>query len=237
VIEWARTQVLGQPAASLDPDTLRFLLRHYVAEGDPLVRDRVEAGLTAGLDLAARHSDPCRRLQWVRLLGEAAVLSDDPRLREAVVRELPGAIEGLETRVRRTYEPGEGLSGEPCAAQLACASALLDAFDLSGRLPYAMLADELLQFARRTWWNDGSGAYGADCEVNGVALGVTCRLIALHADPEYRSVAVLPPGGVYRGDAARLAGGLGQRLAEQPHAAGPCGAALLAWFALEPDLQ
>ena len=44
-----------------------------------------------------------------------------------------------------------------CCEHSAAASALLTAFAVAGRLPYAMLADELIQFSRRSWWNERLG--------------------------------------------------------------------------------
>ena len=86
-IEWARDSVLAGNPDALPPDTLTFLLRLYVA-GDSLVRDHVEQGLTRGLALAGPASDPCSRMQGLRLLAEAAAVSDDDQLRPAVTRAL-----------------------------------------------------------------------------------------------------------------------------------------------------
>jgi hypothetical protein len=176
-------------------------------------------------------------MHWLHVLADAAAVSDDERLRDGIIRALPTAVDALEALVRRSYEPGEGLSDMACGAQLRCGSALLAAFDLSGRLPYAMLAEELLQHARRRWWDDVKGAYEADFAANCAALRVLCRLAGLHADPEYRAAAVLAPGSSYASDARRVAEALTTRSGEHPHDAGDFGGALLEWFALEPDLQ
>lgn len=230
-IEWARERVLtGNPEVP-PPDAMSFLLRLY-ASGDILVRDRVEHGLTLGLTLVGPASEPCSRMQWLRLLAGAAALSDDERLRAAVSHELPDAVDALEMLVRRSYEPGDGLLGLDAAAHLHCASALLAAFDLSGRLPYAMLAEELLRHARRRWFDHASGAFDVGFGANCVALRVLCRVAALHADADYLAAAVIAPGTDDEGDARRLATLLEARSGEHPDEAGRFGAALLDWFAL-----
>lgn len=230
-IEWARDRVLtGNPEAH-PPEAVSFLLRLYVA-GDGGVRDGVEQGLTRGLSLAGAASDPCSRMQWLRLLAEAATLSDDERLRSAVTGDLQGAVDALESLVRHRYEPGDGLVGLDAAAHLHCASALLAAFDLAGRLPYAMLAEELLRHARRHWWQAEPGAFDVDFGANCIALRLLCRVAALHADADYLAAAVIAPGSDDTGDARVLAAVLEARSGEHPDEAGRFGAALLDWFAL-----
>ena len=236
-IDWVRDTVLADDRASVAPETVLFLLREYVSGGADAVRDAAEQGLTHGLDAGITDTDPCRRIQWLRVLAEAAAISDDERLKEHVAEALPSAVDALETRVRRAYEPGEGLLDEPCGAQLRCGSALLAAFDLSGRLPYAMLAEELLQQARTRWWDDDRASYHTDFADNCAALSVLCGLVRLHADSAYRAVAVLAPGSRCADDARRLAAVLIQLSVEHPQGAGPFGCALLEWFALESNLQ
>ncbi len=230
-IEWARDRVLTGNLEAQPPDAVSFLLRLYVA-GDGLVRDGVEQGLTRALLLAGPASEPCSRMQWLRLLADAATLSDDERLRSAVSRNLPDAVDALESLVRRSYEPGDGLVGLSAAAHLHYASALLAAFDLSGRLPYAMLAEELLRHARRHWFHEESGAFDVDFGANCVALRVLCRVAALHADSDYLAAAVIAPGSDDEGDARVLTTVVEARSGEHPDEAGRFGAALLDWFAL-----
>jgi hypothetical protein len=102
-----------------------------------------------------------------------------------------------------------------------------------------MLADELLQVARRRWWRPGAKAFeDADAFAgNCAAARVCCRLAALHADPDYRGAAVLPPGADYAADA-------GSALAAQVEAARARGAAaaefaiaLGEWLALRGELH
>src|SRR6185436_20821472 len=79
------------------------------------------------------------------------------------------------------------------------------------RIPYAMLAEELMQFARRTLWDEAAAAFASapgaldrPFALNCLAASVYDRLARLHADDEYRAVAVIAAGADYRGDAARI---------------------------------
>jgi len=236
-IELAKELVLARDPDDQPWEAILFLLREYVCDGTVRVRDAVEAGLTRGLTAAATEPDAWRRMQWLRVLAEGAALSDDRRLHEAVVRALPSTIDSLDAIVRRSYEPGEGLPGTTCGEQLRCGSALLAGFDLCGRLPYAMLAEELLRHARREWWSEDTAAYAADFRANCTALRLLCRLAALHANAEYSAAVALAPGGSHARDAARMVPLLVSRSAAHPDAAAELGAALLEWFALQPDLQ
>jgi len=116
---------------------------------------------------------------------------------------LQAAIDELERLVGAAYEPGEGLSGAAAGgrAQLAdhvsAASALLTAYECTGRLPYSMLAEELMQFVARTLGDadeigfvDGETAskpFAVNCE----AVSVLYRLDALHRSAEYLEAAVV----------------------------------------------
>jgi hypothetical protein len=100
-----------------------------------------------------------------------------------------------------------------------------------------MLAEELVQHARRLWWRDVDGAFDGSFAVNCNALHVLCRLAALHADADYRKAAVVAPVASYVGDARRLAASLSGRAGEHPQHAADFGGALFEWFALEPNLQ
>lgn len=122
------------------------------------------------------------------------------------------AIDELERLVGATYQPGHGVS-EQLADQLAVSSALVTAYQLTGRLPYSMLAEELLQSARRVMWDepcgifshDGSGARGQKpFALNCEAVSVLSRLAALHRSDEYLKAAVVTPGADYDVDAERI---------------------------------
>jgi hypothetical protein len=215
--------VIEAVAASdaIDPVAVRFLLAEYAATG----RDDLVAIVGAALGRALQQqgesasADPA---PWLLLFADAAVWSDDERLREtaaalmqttaavdastieavlhaaAAVGDAPrvsAAVDELERLIGRRYEPGDGVDA---ADQFAVASALLTAFDISGRLPYAMLAEELVQTVMRR------GEAATDAESACRAAHVLGRLAALHDDEAYRVAAVVAPGADYRRDAEGL---------------------------------
>ncbi|HEY7290304.1 MAG TPA: hypothetical protein VH583_10755 [Vicinamibacterales bacterium] len=109
----------------------------------------------------------------------------------------PAAIDQLERVVGSTYRPGVAVGA--FETQVHTAAALLTAYAISGRLPYSMLAEELMQTVRRSDASSPAG-FRASCE----AARVLCRLAALHGDPEYRRAAVFADDADYRGDAAAM---------------------------------
>ena len=107
------------------------------------------------------------------------------------------AIDELERLVAHAYTPGSGLvhelgSGDRSPGTLAdhaaVAAALLRAYSMTARVPYAMLADELMQYSMRQWW--GSSGWDAPFLDACAALRVMCRLAALYNDDGYRAAAV-----------------------------------------------
>ena len=141
------------------------------------------------------------------------------------------AIDELERLVGRSYEPGEGLAGHGVLEHAAAASTLLTAFAVAGRLPYAMLAEELIQHARRTWWNENLGGFGEQVAANCEMARVLCRMSALHSDGSYRDIAVLAPSADYAKDARRTLA----RVA--PSSDDPCVHAALYALALDEYLK
>jgi uncharacterized protein YyaL (SSP411 family) len=173
------------------------------------------------------------------------------------------AIDELEHIVGVVYEPGEGLlrtidrkSAAPgdLRDHVAAVAALLTAYTITGRLPYSMLAEELMQFSRRTWWDSAGGGFKtsaaapnddrramadggplnldqfvANCE----ASRVLCRLAALHQDAEYRMIAVIAHESNYVEDAKRTLEALGPSYREYGIAAAVYGLALEEWLAVE----
>jgi hypothetical protein len=137
---------------------------------------------------------------------------------------VPPAIDQLEHVVGGAYQPGAGVRGG-LANQVRAASALLTAFEITGRLPYSMLAEELMQTARRADPDRASpSAFVAHCD----AARVFCRLAALHDDAEYRKAAVTLSDADYRGDAARILAAQSPRVVGAPPAhAAAYGLALL----------
>jgi hypothetical protein len=117
---------------------------------------------------------------------------------------LQAAIDQLERSIGASYRPGDGLVRDrdgirvrgSAADHVRGASALLTAFELTGRLPYSMLAEELMAVAVREPFAD----VVLQCE----ASSVLCRLAALHDDEGYRAAAVIAEGADYLGDASRL---------------------------------
>lgn len=130
-------------------------------------------------------------------LYAASALPDFVKPRDIV----PAAIDELERVVRDVYRPGEGIAGGGLLDHAAMASALLAAFAITGRLPYSMLAEELMQFAARNLepGAERSDFFVATCE----AARVRCRLARLHRDEDYRQVAVIAVDCDYAADAER----------------------------------
>jgi hypothetical protein len=153
-----------------------------------------------------------------------AALSVDASLRASGALDLPSvvpdAIDELERIVAAAYQPGEGLAsnlagrgGESgrLSDHLFLASALLTAYQVSGRLPYSMLAEELVQVARRLHWRDQTNSFDAPAseredafQLNCEAVRVLCRLAILHRDRDYRAAAVIRSDAEYVRDATRI---------------------------------
>ena len=115
---------------------------------------------------------------------------------------IAATIDELERIVGTSYEPGEGIGDY--ADHIRAAAALITAYDVTGRLPYAMLAEELMQASARM--SAGRG-FAIECE----AARVLCRLAALHDDEDYRAAAVIAPDANYRADASRMLAALSPR--------------------------
>jgi hypothetical protein len=96
---------------------------------------------------------------------------------------------------------------------------LLTAFDVSGRLPYPMLAVELMQTAS----GRPSHAFEEQCD----AARVWCRLAALHASAGYRDAAVVAPNADYQADAIRMLSELADEAGRRGASAAIYGFALL----------
>ena len=127
-------------------------------------------------------------LRAIALLTREAGISD----------QLQPAIDQLE-HIASHYEPGQGLS-DALGDQMSVAAALLTAFQCTDRLPYSMLAEELVQQSRRALWDTKRPSFEVSC----AAASVLCRLAALHQSEEYRAAAVIAPAADYAADAARI---------------------------------
>jgi hypothetical protein len=142
------------------------------------------------------------------------------------------AIDQLERIVARAYEPGEGVvfdaqRGFLPAEQVRTASALLTAYDITGRLPYSMLAEELMHTTSPDQWADADIAGTCD------AARILCRLAALNEDDRYRTAAVTARDARYRSDVEHLLGRYGARRFDAPRDAAAYGLALAQWLNLQ----
>ena len=206
-IEPALARALELARSAPPDDQPRWLLLFTEAAGmsgddrlSPMVADLVQHlrstwGRDQSLDVVATGVDACLRATDV-------VSIDDL---------IQSAIDELERILGLAYQPGRGVSGK-LAEQIAVASALITAYHVTGRLPYSMLAEELVQASRRRLWDDECGAFCSDADVGrSKPFGLNCeaaivlsRLAALHRSAEYRDAAVIAPGADYDGDAARI---------------------------------
>jgi hypothetical protein len=137
------------------------------------------------------------------------------------------SVDELERIIGIAYTPGRGLarslsegSDQPgrLIDHVTAVSALLTGYSLTERLPYSMLAEELMQFARRSWWDDAAGRFrpldgdrsAHDRPVRDLEFAASCaagralcRLAALHDDAAYRRAAVIAAEADYALDACR----------------------------------
>jgi hypothetical protein len=169
-----------------------------VAEDERMLPAAAEliAGLEAEWPAQTRIDEASASVE--ACLRAAEIVDPEPLVQDA--------IDQLERVIGGSYRPGDGLVRERDGIRLRCsfddhvrgASALLTAFELTGRLPYSMLAEELMVIARRERPPD------ADLVIQCEAARVLCRLAALHDDPGYRGAAVIATGADYRADASRI---------------------------------
>ncbi|MGE0705987.1 MAG: hypothetical protein AB7F99_07285 [Vicinamibacterales bacterium] len=139
-----------------------------------------------------------------------AALRAAPVVRPALVAKV---VDELERLVGCTYQPGRGLLARPgerehgtAADHIQAAIALLTAHAVTGRLPYAMLADELIQFASRSWWG-GDLRHAVTLEEvaeRSEAARVLAHLAVVHAEPRYMETAVVTAGYDHVAEAGRL---------------------------------
>jgi uncharacterized protein YyaL (SSP411 family) len=160
---------------------------------------------------------------------------------------VPDAVDELERIVAGAYRPGDGLAhalDEPCGVRgrlvdhVWTSSALLAAYELTGRLPYPMLAEELMQFARQTLWDGEAGTFRdssqdaqASFATNCHAARVLIRLSALHDRSDYRAAAVLASGADYRDDVTRILTAQRETYRQQGLTSAAYGLALAEWLA------
>lgn len=232
-LDWVTTALVTPPLTpSASPAAVVFLLLRYTLRGGEHVRGAIEAGLTRGLQTFGAERDPCERCHWVGVFADASAISEDERLVDVVERSLAQVIDDLERLVSAAYVPGEGLPDRSLEDQMRCASALLVAFGLTGRLPYSMLAEEIVQAARRGAWDGEAGRFRGDFHANCTAAQLACRLAALHRDADYAASAVVVSHATYPRDGERVLAWLAPIYQEHRYASADYGLALLDWFAL-----
>ncbi len=198
-IEPALAQALEIVADSASDASPRWLM---------LFAEAAEASEDARLKEAATTLAASVRRNWggAQPLGVTAA-SVDACLRAFPVLDSPAsgnahvqeAVDELERLVSVAYEPGESVSGT-LADQMSVAAALLTAFSLTDRLPYSMLAEELVQHARPALLAAEPLPFALGCE----AAAVLSRMAVLHQHEEYRAAAVIAPEAHYADDAALL---------------------------------
>jgi uncharacterized protein YyaL (SSP411 family) len=225
---------------ALEPALARALDQHA---GDVAMRRRAE-WLTLFAEAATVSDDERMREAAGELLAavsrcwrsattivEAAVALDACLGAACIVDNraaIAAAIDELERVVGPAYSPGEGLL-DPTGAfdpadQIYAASALLTAYEISARLPYSMLAEELMQTAQRQGWEPCGVIVSCD------AARVLCRLASLHGDDDYVAAAVIAPHADYRADAERILTRQAPRALDDPRDAAAYGLALSEWL-------
>ncbi len=239
-------------AAGLERQALAITVRERAAW---LALFAEAIGLSADarlLDAATRLIAALQREWGAPSSVEGSAVSVDAALRACGVLDLPAiappAVDELERVVAASYRPGEGLlephdagaAGGQLANYIFLASALLTAYEISGRLPYSMLAEELVQAARRRYWRDSAGCFETAgvthrdlFRLNCEGARLLCRLAALHRDPDYRAAAVIRDEAAYADDAARILEAYAEDVAALGAAAAVYGLALGERLALD----
>ena len=223
-------RLLLRAYAATGRDDVREAIEPALAQALELAADSSSAAAAGWLILfaeAAEASDDVRlrevasnlaskvRMNWqggqsigVSAEGVDAYLRALPLLGAA---SAPAPIDELERLVAVAYEPGSGLGGV-VDQEIRVAGALLTAFAVTDRLPYAMLAEELLSHARPTLFDSSPLPFSTAC----TAAAVLSRMGALHQLQEYQKAAVIAPHADYTADAA----GLLERIASDAHTHG-----------------
>jgi hypothetical protein len=159
--------------------------------------------------------------------ADEGAVSIDACLRAASIVDahelIPAAVDELERIIGGAYRPGQGV-GPGLHLQVRAAAALLTAHEIAGRLPYAMLAEELMQGARRGL------ATEPDFELNCDAARVLCRLALLHDDVDYCAAAVIAPYADYYTDAERILDAQSPLALARGFSGAPYGIALREWL-------
>ena len=165
---------------------------HLFVEADRISEDERLCDAIEDLTGRLRHD-------WAAVSIADATTAIGATLRAAMLpayrQFAPAAVDELERVIGAHYVPGQALGS--FGDEVQAASALLAAYELSGRLSYSMLAEELMLMTR----HHPSHVFEEGC----AAVRVLCRLALLHRDPDYRAAAVVAPRVDYRSDAAGAA--------------------------------
>lgn len=177
-----------------------FLVRRYLAAPSLTLHGVLANLIDPALAQFEGEADVRVRIRWLGAFSDAVVLTTDESMTHLVGDLLPDALDDLERFVRAVYEPGEGAIGHGIDGQALLALSLLTAFDLSGRVPYAMLAEELLQPIVRQCpagaapgAESGAESGNVQLAVRGQVAQLCYRMSALRRDPDYRTHAVVAP--------------------------------------------
>jgi hypothetical protein len=207
-----------------------------------LVSEAASMSDDARLGRAACALLPHVRNGWSSGMVDRAMRSIDASFGALGVAGSPGlaaaAVDALERVVAGGYRPGDGMAHEVGAPRFAAgdltdhvssASALLAAYALTDRLPYAMLADELMQYTIRCADRYAGASFADRCD----EARVFCRLGVLHRNDDYRASAVMSAGVDYVSEAARRLALLEPKVEAHGVAAAPFGLALAEWLNLQ----
>jgi hypothetical protein len=205
----AWTRVFGHAARVSDDPRVR----HAATSGVEQLSARWTADVASGA-----ADDISTRMRAVEACLVVAPVLELPILLAAAVGE-------LERVVAAHYEPGKGMG--TLEDQISTASTLMTAYAVTGRVPYSMLADELMQVALRAPW--ASEPFELNCQ----AALVCARLAELYGDDEYRQAAVTSADRNYGLEAARVLATQSARARALGAAAAPYGLALARWLNLQ----
>jgi hypothetical protein len=211
------------------PDWLTLFLEASRLSEDERVRD-VSAALADDLQRAWETEHP---VAWTMRSIEACL--------KFGCRQ--PAIDELERVIGRAYKPGSGLARSPSdpsgprgslADQMSTASALIAAYAITDRLPYGMLAEELVQFSRRTWWDQQHAAWGPEPGAPALELFLNAcdasrvlhRLALLHQQADYRQAAIVAECD-YAGEAEQALAALASQYRDHGARAAPYALAIL----------
>jgi len=220
-----------------DCETWMAVFSEAAAISDDPRLPRAAAALLDGVRVRWSKREPGAVDVIMRSVEACLLCVNLPEARELAAE----AVDALERVVAGAYRPGQGVSHETApttyvrgglADHVCSASALLTAYSLTARLPYAMLADELMQSVLRTPPEEPDGC-DAPVMLNCELARVYCRLAALHRDDDYRRTAVLPVDEDYAADAGRTLNALAPAVRGWGVEAAPFGLALAEWLDLQ----